>query len=65
MSPKLRVLVVDDERLSRETTTQQLQEAGYEAMAVENAFLALQQLEGNRWDGHRGNSCSSYRCCLG
>jgi len=50
MSPKLRVLVVDDERLSRETTTQQLHEAGYEAEAVENAFQALQQLEENRWD---------------
>ena len=37
MSPKLRVLVVDDERLSRETTRQQLREAGYEAEAVENA----------------------------
>ena len=50
MSPKLRVLVVDDERLSRETTRQQLREAGYEAEAVENAFQALQQLEENRWD---------------
>jgi len=50
MSPKLRVLVVDDERLSRETTRQQLREAGYEAEAVENAFKALQQLEEDRWD---------------
>jgi len=50
MSPKLRVLVVDDERLSRETTSQQLREAGYETEAVENAFKALQQLEKNRWD---------------
>jgi DNA-binding NtrC family response regulator len=50
MSPKPRVLVVDDERLSRETTKQQLQEAGYEAVAVENAFQALQQLEENRWN---------------
>jgi len=50
MSPILRVLVVDDERLSRETTTQQLREAGYETEAVENAFKALQQLEENRWD---------------
>jgi len=50
MSPKLRVLVVDDERLSRETTTQQLREAGYEAEAAENAFQALKQLEKDRWD---------------
>ena len=50
MSPKLRVLVVDDERLSRETTTQQLREAGYVTKAVENAFKALQQLEEDRWD---------------
>ena len=50
MSPKLRVLVVDDERLSRETTTQQLREAGHEAEAVENAFQALKQLEEDRWD---------------
>ncbi len=50
MSPILRVLVVDDERLSRETTTQQLREAGYETEAVENAFQALQQLEEDRWD---------------
>ena len=50
MSSILRVLVVDDERLSRETTTQQLREAGYETEAVENAFQALQQLEEDRWD---------------
>ncbi len=50
MSPKLRVLVVDDERLSRETTTQQLREAGYVTKAVENAFQALKQLEKDRWD---------------
>ena len=50
MSPKIRVLVVDDERLSRKTTTQQLREAGYETEAVENAFQALQQLEDDRWD---------------
>ncbi|MFQ5928390.1 MAG: sigma-54-dependent transcriptional regulator [Acidobacteriota bacterium] len=50
MSPNLRVLVVDDERLSRETTTQQLRDAGYDAKAVENAFQALQHLEEDRWD---------------
>ena len=50
MSPKLRVLVVDDERLSRETTTQQLREAGYVTEAAENAFQALKQLEKDRWD---------------
>ena len=50
MSSILTVLVVDDERLSRETTTQQLREAGYKTEAVENAFQALQQLEEDRWD---------------
>ena len=50
MSDTLRVLVVDDERISRQTTKQQLAAAGYEAEAVENAYAAIEQLEASRWD---------------
>ncbi|MCZ7647999.1 MAG: sigma-54 dependent transcriptional regulator [Planctomycetota bacterium] len=47
---KLRVMVVDDERLSRETTTFQLQEAGYGAEAFETAEEALRAFENQTWD---------------
>jgi DNA-binding NtrC family response regulator len=46
----LRVLVLDDDRISRETTTQQLQDAGYPADRAENAYQALQRLETENWD---------------
>ena len=36
MSQSLRVLVVDDEKINRRTTVQQLKDAGYVAEAVEN-----------------------------
>lgn len=49
MNPRLRVLVVDDERISRETTRQQLGQAGYAVDAAESAVSALGRLpEG--WD---------------
>ena len=50
MSQGLRVLVVDDERISRQTTAQQLRESGHDAEAVENAFLAVQRLDKEHWD---------------
>lgn len=46
----LRVLVVDDERLSREATVRQLRATGFVAQAVENGYLALESLADNRWD---------------
>ena len=45
MTPKARVLVVDDERLTRETTVRQLKDAGYGADAAENAYRALERVE--------------------
>lgn len=46
----LRVLVVDDERISRVTTVRQLQEAGYLAEAHETPLTALEALEQGAWD---------------
>ena len=48
--PALRVLVVDDGRLVRETTTRQLRDAGFTADSVENAYLALDALKAGDWD---------------
>lgn len=50
MSRNLRVLVVDDERISRESTTQLLISAGYSAESAENGFLALDSLEQSHCD---------------
>lgn len=50
MSAPLRVLVVDDERLSRLTTHRQLVADGYFATTVDSAFEALRQLETGEWD---------------
>ena len=50
MNRQLRVLVVDDERISRETTVQQLRNAGYSAESAGNAFLALERLAHEVWD---------------
>ena len=50
MKRALRVLVVDDERLSRETGVLQLRKAGHTAVAVENAYKALDALDSDRWD---------------
>lgn len=47
---RLRVLVVDDEKLSRLSTTKQLQAAGYEAEDHESPFSALKSLEQGNWD---------------
>ncbi len=44
------VLVVDDDRISRLTTTKQLKGAGYAAKAVESGERALSELESNGWD---------------
>jgi DNA-binding NtrC family response regulator len=49
-SKSLRVLVVDDERLSRHTSASQLRSAGFESRAVENAERALEALRAERWD---------------
>lgn len=50
MTTALRVLVVDDERISRESTRQQLKAGGWVADAVASAFLALERLGEGRWD---------------
>ena len=50
MNHNLRVLVVDDEKISRQTTAQQLKESGYHAATAENAFLCLQRLAAETWD---------------
>jgi DNA-binding NtrC family response regulator len=50
MSDELRVLVVEDERLSRHTTRHQLQEAGFVAEVAENAYQALERLQAAPWD---------------
>ena len=44
------VLVVDDERISRHTTAQQLRTAGYVTAEAEDGRAALAQLEARRWD---------------
>lgn len=50
MSAPLRILVVDDERISREATSLQLRAAGYAAEAVESGRAALTKLESGPWD---------------
>jgi DNA-binding NtrC family response regulator len=45
-----RILVVDDDRLSRLTTAQQLQKRGYEAETAEDGASALQRLETQPFD---------------
>jgi two-component system, cell cycle response regulator len=47
----LRILIADDEGLSRQLPERTLERAGYEVMAVENGRLAVEQL--NRPDGPR------------
>jgi DNA-binding NtrC family response regulator len=47
---KLRILVVDDEKLSRVTTTRQLVDAGYVAEGDETPFKALDALKSGVWD---------------
>jgi len=42
---ELRILVVDDERLSRQTSIRMLRQAGFTAQAVENAYRALEVLD--------------------
>jgi DNA-binding NtrC family response regulator len=46
----MRVLVADDERISRYTTARQLTAAGFVAQAVESAAAALECLETSDWD---------------
>ncbi len=46
----LRVIVVDDDRLCRQTTRQQLRVAGYVAEAAESAAAALALLDAQPWD---------------
>ncbi|RMH41192.1 MAG: sigma-54-dependent Fis family transcriptional regulator [Deltaproteobacteria bacterium] len=46
----LRVLVVDDERVSRATTVQQLERAGYCAAAAASAQDALERIAREPWD---------------
>ncbi|MCC6527702.1 MAG: sigma-54-dependent Fis family transcriptional regulator [Polyangiaceae bacterium] len=50
MTGTFRVLVVDDERISRQTTVVQLTEAGYQAEAASGSEEALARLEAARWD---------------
>ena len=49
MKQPLRVLVVDDEKISRVTTVQQLEDAGYVAAAAESGPVALEAF-GTRQD---------------
>jgi DNA-binding NtrC family response regulator len=50
MNEGLRVLVVDDGRLVRETTLRQLRDAGFPSEAVENGYRALDLLAAAEWD---------------
>jgi len=50
MRPRFRIMVVDDDRVSRVTTSQQLEARGYEAEPAENPFLALRLLKEKPWD---------------
>ncbi len=50
MMRALRVLVVDDEKLSRQTMVAQLLAAGVTAEACENAFVAAKRLDEAPWD---------------
>ncbi len=50
MSAAISVLVVDDERLGRETGVRQLREAGYRSAAVECGRSALDALATEHWD---------------
>ena len=50
MNRSLSVLVVDDDFLCRETTMQQLRNAGYCAGCAEDAFVALARLQQSLWD---------------
>jgi len=50
MSSPFKVLVVDDDTLSRATTAKQLAAAGYEAAAAEGAGTALEILGRGPWD---------------
>ena len=44
------ILVVDDSKISRESTASYLAELGYRAVAHDNAFSALEALDDGRWD---------------
>ena len=46
----LRVMVVDDEKLSRIAMTRQLKEAGYESESFDNAYPALERLRSDPWE---------------
>jgi len=46
----MRVMVVDDERISRVSTAQRLAEAGYEVESAESPFVAMEHLERGAWD---------------
>jgi len=50
MSSPLRILVVDDERLVRETSARQLRDAGFASQPVDSARGALHLLASARWD---------------
>lgn len=50
MKNGLRVLVVDDERLTRVMTVRQLREAGFVADAVTNGYASLESVAAGRWD---------------
>ena len=50
MSEPLRVLVVDDERISRITTMQQLLDEHYISDIANNSYQALEKLEMGQWD---------------
>jgi len=45
-----RILVVDDDRVSRESTTAHLNRAGFTAASAENASVALRHLAERPWD---------------
>jgi DNA-binding NtrC family response regulator len=49
-SDPFRILVVDDEKLSRVTTRRQLEGAGYMADSVSDPFEALNRMDDQKWD---------------
>jgi two-component system cell cycle response regulator len=57
----LKILIADDEALSRRLLEKTLERAGYEVVAVENGRLAVEQL--SRPDGPRLALCEANKIC--
>lgn len=50
MRKDVRILIVDDEIIMRDSLSEWLREDGYEVVAVEDGFQALEKVQGERWD---------------